>query len=131
LKNSTGYTNEHAEKKAAPPEIEAWPNQFPDRDYLIDIEIPEFTCRCPKTGQPDFATLQIKYVPDQLCLELKSLKLYLQTFRETGIFHENIVNQLRDDILVSAKPKNIQVIGKFNARGGILTEVRSGWPTTE
>ncbi len=110
------------------PELETWENQYSDRDYTIRIEIPEFTCVCPKTGQPDFARLTVEYVPDRRCLELKSLKLYLVAFRDVGIFHEHVVNRLRDDLIAAARPRSIEVQGDFGTRGGINTTVSVTWP---
>ena len=103
--------------------IETIPNPKPARDYEIFFECPEFTCVCPKTGQPDFATIRIKYVPDKLCVELKSLKLYLWSYREKGIFHEAVINKILDDIVKISKPRYIQVVGDFYIRGGIHTVV--------
>ncbi len=110
------------------PELETWQNQYPDRDYTIRMEIPEFTCVCPKTGLPDFAQITIEYVPDKLCVELKSLKLYLVAFRDVGIFHEHVVNRLRDDLIAAVKPRSIRVSGNFGTRGGINTTVGVEWP---
>ena len=119
------YTAEHAKKSAETPEIEAWPNQYADRDYWIEISMPEFTCVCPKTGLPDFATINIQYIPDQTCLELKSLKMYLNSFRNVGIFHENVANQIRDDIVKYAAPRKLEVESDFNVRGGLHTIVKT------
>ncbi len=119
------YTAEHAAKKAPTPEIEAWPNQYNDRDYWIEITMPEFTCVCPKTGLPDFATINIRYIPDEVCLELKSLKLYLNSYRNVGIFHENVANQIRDDIIKAASPRKLEVETDFNVRGGLHTIVKT------
>ena len=119
------YTAEHAKKSAETPEIEAWPNQYADRDYWIEISMPEFTCVCPKTGLPDFATINIRYIPDQTCLELKSLKMYLNSFRNVGIFHENVANQIRDDIVKYAAPRELEVESDFNVRGGLHTSVKT------
>lgn len=107
------------------PRIETWKNQYPDRDYCIRIEIPEFTCICPKTGLPDFAKIVIRYVPDTRCVELKSLKYYELFFRDVGIFHEHVINKMLDDFVKSCKPRWAEVSGEFNARGGIQTTVRS------
>ena len=104
-------------------QIETFPNPFPGRDYTIEMECPEFTCLCPKTGQPDFATLYISYVPDKLCIELKSLKLYLWSFRNEGTFHEKAVNDILDDLVQISTPRWMEVIGAFNVRGGIHTTV--------
>ncbi|MCI0482612.1 MAG: preQ(1) synthase [Candidatus Dadabacteria bacterium] len=105
------------------PAVETWKNQFPDRDYVIQIDIPEFTCICPKTGLPDFASIVVRYVPDEVCLELKSLKYYTLFFRNVGIFNENVVNRMLDDFVRSCKPRWMEVSGEFNARGGIKTTV--------
>ena len=117
------YTKEHAEKWHDRPEIEAWPNQFSDRDYTIAITIPEFSCVCPKTGLPDYATIYIDYVPDKTCMELKSLKMYMHSFRDVGVFHENVANLIRDDIIKSCNPRELTVETDFNVRGGIHTTV--------
>jgi 7-cyano-7-deazaguanine reductase len=110
-------------KKQVSKEIEIFPNPNPERDYEIKMECPEFTCLCPKTGQPDFAVITISYVPDKLCIELKSLKLYLWAFRDEGGFHEKVVNQICDDLVLACKPRKIKVVGDFNVRGGIYTSV--------
>ncbi|HXG52090.1 MAG TPA: preQ(1) synthase [candidate division Zixibacteria bacterium] len=104
-------------------ELETFPNPRPGRDYEIAMECPEFTCVCPRTGQPDFATIRIRYVPDTLCLELKSLKLYLWSFRDQGAFHEAVVNRILDDLVQACRPKSMTVTGDFNVRGGIHTVV--------
>ena len=103
-------------------------NEYSDRDYNINISIPEFTCVCPRTAQPDFATFEIQYVPNKLIVELKSLKIYLQQYRTIGIFHETVTNKIMDDFKNACNPKKIQVIGNFNARGGISTQVIANWP---
>ncbi len=105
------------------PQIEVWENQYSDREYEVELEIPEFTCICPKTGLPDFALIRIQYAPDQHCLELKSLKLYTVFYRDVGIFHEHLVNKLLDDCVKACHPRwmNIQVV--MNPRGGITTTV--------
>jgi 7-cyano-7-deazaguanine reductase len=122
------YTEDHAKSglDAKFPEIETWPNQFPS--YEIVIDIPEFTSVCPKTGLPDFGTLKIRYVPNKSCLELKSLKEYLFTYRNLGIFQENIVNQVLEDVVRAAKPVWAIVEGDFRPRGGIGTTVLAAWP---
>ncbi|MFA6320484.1 MAG: preQ(1) synthase [Candidatus Omnitrophota bacterium] len=107
------------------PVIETWKNQYPDRDYVITIDIPEFTCICPKTGLPDFATIVIRYIPDILCVELKSLKYYTIFYRNIGIFNENVINKMLDDLVRSCKPRWMELVGEFNARGGIKTTVRA------
>ena len=108
------------------PEIETWPNQFPG--YEIVVDDPEFTSVCPKTGLPDFGNIVIRYVPDRLCLELKSLKEYLQAYRNLGIFQENVVNQVLEDVVRWAKPVWAEVKGEFRPRGGISTVVIAKWP---
>jgi 7-cyano-7-deazaguanine reductase len=128
MPKSHRYTVEHASAGLdhAFPEIETWPNQFPG--YEIVIDDPEFTSVCPKTGLPDFGTIEIRYVPDRLCLELKSLKEYLQSYRNLGIFQENIVNQVLNDVVRWAKPVWAEVKGDFRPRGGISTVVVAQWP---
>jgi 7-cyano-7-deazaguanine reductase len=121
------YTDEHAAAgiDAALPEIETWPNQFPD--YEIEIAIPEFTSVCPKTGLPDFGKLTLRYVPDKKCLELKSLKLYLLAYRNLGIFYENVVNRFLRDVVAAAKPKSATVTGEFTPRGGLESKITASW----
>lgn len=99
--------------------IETFPNPAPQRDYVIVHTCPEFTSVCPKTGQPDFATLELEYVPDQLCIELKALKLYYFSFRDKGIFYESVVNAILDDLAAACNPRWMKVTGRFNVRGGI------------
>jgi len=125
---SPGYTAEHARAGLDHdfPEIETWPNQFPG--YEIVVDDPEFTSVCPKTGLPDFGNIVIRYVPDRRCLELKSLKQYLQAYRNLGIFQENIVNQVLADVVRWAKPVWAEVKGEFRPRGGISTVVIARWP---
>jgi 7-cyano-7-deazaguanine reductase len=122
------YTTEHAQSglAAAFPEIETWANQFPAYEILVDV--PEFTSVCPKTGLPDFGMLKIRYMPDKVCLELRSLKEYLFTYRDLGIFQENIVNKVLEDVVRAAKPVWAEVIGEFRPRGGISTTVSARWP---
>lgn len=96
---------------------------MPERDYTIRIEVPEFTCLCPKTGQPDFATLNLAYVPDKQCVELKSLKLYVWAFREEGAFHEAVTNAILDDLVKATEPRFMRLTAEFNVRGGIYTTV--------
>ena len=103
-------------------------NYYSDRNYEVIVSIPEFTCVCPRTGQPDFATMEINYVPDRLIVELKSLKLYLQQYRDVGIFHETVTNKIMDDFRSACSPQKIKVFGRFNARGGISTNVVVRWP---
>ena len=103
--------------------LETFPNPNPARDYEIKIDAPEFTCLCPMTGQPDFATIAIEYVPDELCLELKALKLYLWSYRDEGAFHEAVTNKILDDLVAAVAPRRMVVSGEFNVRGGIRTTI--------
>lgn len=104
-------------------ELKSFPNPSSLRDYVIEFECPEFTCLCPMTGQPDFATFSIKYIPNKLCVELKSLKLYLWSYRNEGAYHEAVTNKILDDLLAAIAPQWMEVCGKFNVRGGIGTTV--------
>ena len=104
-------------------DLETFDNPMPERDYTIRIRIPEFTCLCPKTGQPDFATIYIDYVPEQKCVELKSLKLYMWSFREEGGFHEKLTNDMLSDLVKATNPRFMRVTGEFNVRGGVYTTV--------
>jgi 7-cyano-7-deazaguanine reductase len=104
-------------------QLETFPNPHPQRDFEIAMECPEFTCICPRTGQPDFATIRIRYVPADLCVELKSLKLYLWSYRDEGAFHESVINRILDDLVEACRPKTMTVVGDFNVRGGIHTTV--------
>ena len=113
-------------------QLETFDNAAPERDYTIHIETPEFTCLCPKTGQPDFATIKIDYVPDLKCVELKSLKLYFWSYREEGGFHEKLTNQILTDLVATTSPRFMRVTGIFNVRGGVYTNVvaeyrKPGW----
>ena len=112
--------------------LETFLNPSPRRDYRIHMEIPEFTCLCPKTGQPDFATLVLDYVPDKLCVELKSLKLYIWSYRNEGAFHEAVTNRILDDLVAATRPRYMRLTARFYVRGGIFTTVvaqhaRPGW----
>lgn len=112
--------------------LDAFANPNPERDYLIHMQVPEFTCLCPLTGQPDFATFVIDYIPDHLCVELKSLKLYFWSFRDEGAFHEAVTNRVIDDLVVAVRPRFIRVTAKWSVRGGIFTNVvaehrKKGW----
>jgi 7-cyano-7-deazaguanine reductase len=111
--------------------VESFPNRHPNRDYEIKITAPEFTAVCPKTGQPDFATLTLTYVPDELCLELKSFKMYLQSYRNRGIYHEHVTNSILDDLVKSCLPRRMTLVGEFNARGGIATTITANYPATK
>jgi len=106
-----------------PPPLETFPNQFPERDYEVEITCPEFTAVCPKTGQPDFGTIEITYAPAAVCIELKSLKLYLCEYRNRGVFYEHAVNTILDDLVEACWPRRMTVVGLFNPRGGITTRI--------
>jgi 7-cyano-7-deazaguanine reductase len=108
--------------------LETFPNPRPERDYQIEIRAPEFTSVCPKTGQPDFGEIQIRYIPDGSCIELKSLKFYLQEYRNRGIFYEAATNQILDDLVAACQPRQMTVTGAFSARGGITTTVVAEYP---
>ena len=113
-------------------QLETFENPNPGRDYTIEITMPEFTCLCPKTGQPDFATLFLDYIPDRRCVELKALKLYIWSYRNEGAFHEAVTNRILDDLVKATQPRFIRVTGQFNVRGGIFTSVvaehqKKGW----
>ena len=124
-----GYTDRHAKSgiTAKLPAIETWPNQY--KGYDITIEIPEYTAICPKTGQPDFGTIRITYVPNQSCLELKSLKLYILAYRNLGIFYENAVNRILADLVKACRPISATVTGEFTARGGLHSTIQAKYPT--
>ena len=109
-------------------DLEVVENQYADRDYTVKISIPEFSCVCPRTDLPDYAVIDILYVPSKHIVELKSLKLYIVKFRNLGVFHEHVTNQIMDDFRAASKPKKIEVLGRFNSRGGIGTIVESIWP---
>jgi len=109
------------------PAIDTFHNVYADREYAVRFEVPEFTCVCPKTGLPDFATLVVEYSPNDRCVELKSFKEYILAFRDLGIFHENVVNRLCDDLAAALDPRWIKIEGVFNPRGGIATTVKREW----
>ncbi len=119
-----GYTSDHARKNADTvlPAIQCWPNQY-KRNYTVRIELPEFTSVCPKTGLPDFGVITIEYIPNDLCLELKSLKYYLLEYRDMGIFMENIANKILDDVVKACQPKCATVTGTFTPRGGLRSVI--------
>jgi 7-cyano-7-deazaguanine reductase len=113
-------------------QLQTFPNPAPERDYRIRMEIPEFTCLCPMTGQPDFATLTLDYIPDRLCVELKSLKLYVWSYRDQGAFHEAVTNKILGDLVGATRPRYMKLEARFNVRGGIHTSVsvehrKKGW----
>ena len=116
--------------------LETFPNPQPGRDYTIRMKVPEFTCLCPKTGQPDFATIHVEYVPEELCVELKSLKLYMWSFRNEGAFHERVTNGILDDLVHAVQPRFMRVTAEWYVRGGIYTNViaehrKAGWKAPE
>ena len=125
------YTEDHAKSgiSAQLPDIECWANQFPA--YEISIAMPEYTSMCPKTGLPDFGTITIKYRPDKLCLELKSLKVYFQAYRNLGIFYENAVNRILRDIVAACNPVEAKVIGEFSSRGGMRSVIEAKYKRGE
>jgi len=113
-------------------DLETFPNPHPERDYTVRIRTPEFTCLCPKTGQPDFAILHLEYVPDQACIELKSWKLYVWSFRDEGAFHEDITNRILNELVTACQPRFMRLRAEFNVRGGVYTDVvveyrQPGW----
>lgn len=110
-------------RKLKTPEIEVWKNQYPDKVYTISLDVPEFTCICPKTGLPDFATIKIDYSPRAYCIELKSFKMYTIFFRNIGIFHEHLINRMLEDFVRASKPRWARITGVFNPRGGVTTTV--------
>jgi len=110
-------------RKLKTPEIEVWQNQYPDKIYTINLDIPEFTCICPKTGLPDFAVIRIEYSPAKFCVELKSFKMYTIFYRNIGIFHEHLINKMLEDFVRAVKPRWASIKGVFNPRGGITTTV--------
>lgn len=128
---TTAYTEQHARSgvETELPSIETWENQYPG--YEIEITIPEFTSVCPKTGLPDFGTITLRYIPDRLCLELKSLKMYQLAYRDLGIFNENIVNKFLRDVVAACQPVSATVIGDFTPRGGIHTKVTATYRRDE
>ena len=105
--------------------LETFPNQYPGREYEVNISCPEFTAVCPRTGQPDFATIRITYVPDQKVVELRSLKLYMVSYRDKGVFHEHVTNKILDDFVAACEPIRCEVVGDFRVRGGIKTVVKA------
>ena len=114
--------------RAAAEALYAFPNAYPKRDYVVTVDCPEFTCVCPMTDQPDYGRFTIEYVPGPKILELKSLKLYLGSFRNVGIFHETVTNVILEDLKAALEPRRITITGRYNARGGITTTVLASWP---
>lgn len=109
------------------PKIDVWANKYPDKEYAITLDVPEFTCICPKTGLPDFANIKIEYSPDRYCIELKSFKMYTIFYRNIGIFHEHVINKILDDFVKTCNPRWVKIAGVFNPRGGITTTVNAEW----
>ena len=109
------------------PAIETWKNEYSDKDYTIEVTNPEFTAICPKTGLPDFGTIQIAYIPDEQCVELKSLKEYFLFYRDVGIFHEHVVNKILADFVAACNPRKVEIVGDFHVRGGIKTVIRANY----
>ena len=123
-KNYSSYEGlQKSIRKLKTPKLEVWQNKYPEKLYTITIDIPEFTCICPKTGLPDFADIKIEYSPEKHCIELKSLKMYIISYRNLGIFHEHVVNRILEDFVKTAQPRWARVTGEFNPRGGIKTTV--------
>ncbi len=114
-------TKKYGEKAVSKAKLEKWPNPYPDRDYTIDINFSEFTCLCPRSGYPDFATIKINYIPDKYIVELKSLKLYLNKFRTESISHESVSNLIFDDLKKLLKPRHLEIVGDYNPRGNVKT----------
>lgn len=109
------------------PNIETWKNEYSDKDYTIEVTNPEFTAVCPKTGLPDFGTIQISYIPDEQCVELKSLKEYFLSYRDVGIFHEHVINKILEDFVAACNPRKVEIVGDFHIRGGMKTIVRANY----
>ena len=109
------------------PSIETWKNEYSDKDYTIEVTTPEFTAICPKTGLPDFGTIHIAYIPDEQCVELKSLKEYFLFYRDVGIFHEHVVNKILEDFVAACNPRRVEIVGDFHVRGGIKTVIRANY----
>lgn len=124
--NKSSYENlQDNIRKMKTPEIEVWRNQYADKDYAVRIETDEFTCICPKTGLPDFAAIKIEYIPGEWCIELKSFKLYLVSYRDIGIFHEHAVNKILDDLVASCRPRFMRLEMEYRPRGGIKTYTKA------
>jgi len=128
-KNTSSYEGRQNHiRKLKTPKIETWENQYSDREYTVELNIPEFTCICPKTGLPDFAVIRIRYSPQKSCVELKSFKMYLLFYRQLGVFHEHLVNKILDDFVHSCQPRWAEVEVVMNPRGGIQTNVSARYP---
>jgi 7-cyano-7-deazaguanine reductase len=116
-------------RKLKTPSLEVWQNQYADKSYTVNLEVPEFTCICPKTGLPDFAVIRIEYSPNKFCVELKSFKIYTIFFRNVGIFHEHLINKMLEDFVAAVRPRWVKISGIFNPRGGITTVVSAEYKT--
>lgn len=128
MKNKNAYEGlQEGIRKLKTPAIEVWENKYPDKKYTINMETSEFTCICPKTGLPDFARIRIEYVPAKACIELKSFKEYLLFYRDVGIFHEHVVNRIMEDLVRACRPREANITGEFNIRGGIKTIVSASY----
>ena len=126
MRNTSSYEGlQRQVRKIKMPAIEVWENQYADREYQVELDCPEFTCVCPKTGLPDFATIKLTYVPRKACLELKSFKYYLMFYRDVGIFHEHLVNRILEDVVKACAPRWAKVEAVMNPRGGITTKVEA------
>lgn len=124
MKNKSSYEGlQENVRNLKTPKIEVWKNQYADRDYAVTLDIPEFTCICPKTGLPDFANIRLEYAPDKYCIELKSFKMYTIFYRDVGIFHEHLINKMLEDFVRAAQPRRAKITAEFNPRGGIKTTV--------
>jgi len=130
MKNKSDYEGlQKNVRKLKTPQIEVWQNQYADKVYTINLDVPEFTCICPKTGLPDFAVIGIEYSPAKFCVELKSFKMYTIFFRNVGIFHEHLINKMLEDFVNSVKPRWVKITGRFNPRGGITTTISAEYKT--
>ena len=118
------HTIKYGAQEISEAKLEPWENPYPDRDYTIEISFPEFTCLCPRSGYPDFATIKLSYVPDKYVVELKSLKLYLNSYRDKAISHEEVTNKIFDDLKAILKPRKMDITGDFNVRGNVKTEIK-------
>jgi len=123
MKNTSYEGRQEQVRKFKTPKIDIWKNKYSDKEYIVNLDIPEFTCICPKTGLPDFANIKIEYSPDKSCIELKSFKMYTIFFRNVGIFHEHLINRMLDDFVNACQPRWAKITGVFNPRGGITTTV--------
>lgn len=125
-KGKSSYENRQENMRGLKtPAIDVWENKYPDKEYIITLDVPEFTCICPKTGLPDFAVIKIEYSPDKYCIELKSFKMYTIFYRNIGIFHEHLINKMLDDFVKACQPRQAEITGVFNPRGGITTTVNA------